>query len=796
MSFSLSARKFVVCWCSLVAIPLVTLSQNSFVASGGEYSITGKLPGDQVHPQVSFTTNGGYIVWEDYWMDGKGLGVGAMRLKNDLTGSGSPFRVDSLVAGDQEDAQVSILNNGGAAFGWQGGKQGFQHVYSRFLSSSNNWVTGDVPVNSATNRFQSGLAMATLLNGNVAIVYGSYNQAGPGSMLDIYLQLFSPTGSKIGSEIQVNQFTANNQRGPTIAALADGRFVVGWVSEQQRWTDASNGVPSVDIYARVFGSSGAPVANEFLINAGNNICSAPDLTATADGGFMAAWMEKDLAVRNNGWDIYARRFTSVGVGGDVTRVNTQLYGDQYAPKIRRSGSTYLVVWTSMGEDGSREGVYGSYLNDDATVSGNEFLVNTTVAGSQMHQALGSDGAGRLFAAWTGFGAGVTGFDLYGQKYADPAGFVVGTNNTAFNSDPNTNLNSVYDIPPGPVITPPADPGTNSQTGSVTNTFADVKGTYNGLVYDANGISTANSGYITITTSAKGAQGGFSAKLQMGGSKYSFSGSFDATGAYSGTVNGLTISLLVDLHGGDRITGQITDGNWTASLQANRIIFSKTHPSSLAGAYTIVVQPADETMGNGIGTLTVDTSGNVKWNLVLPDGTKMSAATTLSKSGAWPLYAQPYTSGGVAIGWMQFGSTANDGFSGLCAWTKPGGVSRLYSGGLTNGLTVTGSLYKAPPVAFHTFGRSKVILNGGGLSAPITNGVTWGIDNKIVPDQGSSSLKLSLNASSGLFQGTVATGSGKGQTLSFQGVLFEKNNAGLGLFLGPDQSGTVIFVPNP
>src|SRR5882724_12786546 len=76
MSFSLSARKFVVCGCSLLAIPLVTLSQNSFVASGGEYSITGKLPGDQVHPQVSFTTNGGYIVWEDYWADGKGLGVG------------------------------------------------------------------------------------------------------------------------------------------------------------------------------------------------------------------------------------------------------------------------------------------------------------------------------------------------------------------------------------------------------------------------------------------------------------------------------------------------------------------------------------------------------------------------------------------------------------------------------------------------------------------------------------------------------------------------------------------------
>jgi len=795
MSFSLSARKFVVCGCSLLAIPLVTLSQNSFVASGGEYSITGKLPGDQVHPQLSFTTNGGYIVWEDYWADGKGLGVGAMRLENDLSGSGHSFRVNSLVAGDQEDAQVSVLNNGGAAFAWQGGKQGFQHIYSRFLSPSNSWLTGDVQVNTSNNRFQNGLAMATLLNGNVAVVYGSVNQAAPGSMMDVYFQILTPNGNKIGSEVQVNQFTANNQRGPAIAALADGKFVVGWVSEQQRWTDANNGVPSVDIYTRVFDSGGAPMSDEFLVNVSSNICSAPDLAAAADGGFMATWMEKDLAVRNNGWDIYARRFTSAYVGGNVTRVNTQLYGDQYSPKIRRSGSTYLDVWTSLGEDSSREGVYGSYLNDDGTVSGNEFLVNTTVFGSQMHQVLGSDGAGRLLAAWSGFGLGIAGYDLYGQKYVDPAGTALGTNNTAFNSDPNANPNSVYDIPPGPVITPPTDPGTNSPV-TVTNTFADVKGTYNGLVYDSTGINTASSGYITITTTAKGVQGSFSAKLQMGGKKYSFSGLFDATGAYSGTVSGLTLSLVVDLHGGDRITGQITDGNWAAALQANRVVFSKTHPTSFAGAYTIVADPGDSTMGTGIGTLTVDTLGNVKWNLVLPDGTKASAATTLSKAGAWPLYAQPYKAGGVTIGWMQFGSTSSDGFSGLCAWTKPGGASPLYAGGVTNGVTITGSLYKAPPVAFRNFGRSKVILNGGGLPAPITNSVTWGADNKIVPDAGSSSLKLSLKTSSGLFQGTVATGSGKGQTISFQGVLFEQNNAGLGLFLGTDQSGTVNFIPNP
>jgi len=340
-----------------------------------------------VHPATSFTTNGGFVAWEDYFIDSKGLGIGAMRLNSDLTGSGVPFRVDSLVSADQENAHVSMLNNGGAAFAWQGGKQGRQHIFARFLSSSNTWVTGDVLVNAVTNKFQNNPVITTLLNGNVAVAYVSLNQAANNSMADVYLQVFSQDGVKLGGEVLVNQFTANNQRTPTIAALADGKVAVAWVSEQQRWTDASNGVPSVDIFARIFDSTGSPVTAEFLVNSASTLCANPDLASSPDGGFMATWMERDMVVRNNGWDIAARRFSSAWVGGTETRVNTQLYGDQYSPKIRRAGSTYLDVWTSLAQDGSKEGVFASYLNDDGSVSGSEFQVNSTTFGSQMHQAL-------------------------------------------------------------------------------------------------------------------------------------------------------------------------------------------------------------------------------------------------------------------------------------------------------------------------------------------------------------------------------------------------------------------------
>jgi hypothetical protein len=777
----------------MVAIPVALFSQNSFVPTGGEYSLTGRIPGDQVHPSVNITTNGGYVVWEDYWVDGKGLGVGAMRLRSDLTGTGVPFRVDSLTVNDQEAGQVTVLNDGGAAFAWQGGPRGHQHIFGRFLSASNAWVTGDLMINSATNKFQTSPLVTTLLNGNVAFVYVSVNQAGDKRMSDVYLQMFAPDGTKIGGETLVNQFTANNQRTPTIAALADGKLAVAWVSEQQRWTDASNGVPSVDVFARIFDASGNAIGNEFLVNLTSSMCAAPDLAASADGGFIATWMVKDLAVKNNGWDISARRFSSAWVGGNETRVNVQLYGDQYSPKIRRAGSTYLTVWTSIGQDGSREGVFGRYLNDDASVSGSEFQVNSTTFGSQMHQALGSDG-GRFLTVWTSFDAGPTGFNLYAQKYVDPNLVVPGVDNSALDSDPNANPNSVDALPATTAAV--LDSQISAYTGPnydnlVTNSFSDVKGTYNGLVYDSANVTGGNSGYITITTTAKGSQGSFTAKLQLGAAKYSFSGPFSSSGTYSGTVGGLTVNLTIDLHGGDGISGTISSGNWTATLLAHRVAFSKTHLTPLAGTYTVVMQPADGFMGNGVGTVTVDKFGNVKWSLTLADGTKLGQSTTLSKDGSWPLYSQPYKNGGAVIGWMKFDSSPTNGFGGQCVWIKPGG-SATYTGGFTKSLSVMGSEFKAPPVAFRTFGDSKVILSGGGLSAPITNSVTWGSNNKILSG---SSLKLNVNPSSGLFQGTVTLGTGKTGVVSFQGVLFEKNNVGLGFFLGSGQSGTVTFAPN-
>lgn len=397
-------------------------AQSGYVSQGGEYPVTPGLSGDQVFPDVAVRPGGGFVVWEDNFTDGQGLGISAQRLDSGFSPVLSSFRVNQQAAFDQERPRVALLRDGGAVFVWQGGQQSYQHVFARFLSASNTWLTGDVMANTPTNVFQRQPAVAVLSDGTVVVAWGSMNQVSSNSLQDVYAQRFNPTGQKLGGEFRVNQFTAYNQRNPAVAALADGRFVIAWVSEQQRFENGA------DIYARFYRADGVPDSGEFLLNTTTNPCAHPALAAGSDGGFLAVWSERDMLNRSNSWDIVARAFTGSGWGGTARRINAMLYGDQVAPRVAAIGTDYLVVWTSLGQDGSREGVFGRVVWGDGVPAGEEFCVNTTTVSQQLHPVVASDGVERFLAVWTSFTGVAAGMDLFAQRYAS-------TNQPLFAPDP-------------------------------------------------------------------------------------------------------------------------------------------------------------------------------------------------------------------------------------------------------------------------------------------------------------------------------------------------------------------------
>jgi hypothetical protein len=425
------ARKIVWFMVLLAGIPAVVFGQTNYYATNGtEYAIVGSLPGDQVHPDVAVNTNGGFVVWQDNITDGNGWGVSAMQLNPTLSGSGSSFRVNVQGANDQENPRVALLPGGGAVFVWQGGVEGLnQHIYARFLSAAGTWLTTtDVLVNTFTNNFQQNPAVATLTNGSVIVVWASYNEASSSSMQDVYGRIFSPAGVPVTGEFLINQFTSYNQRAPTVAALANGGFVVAWVSEQERTAAPAPGSgsfvitnmatapnASVDIYARLYDGGGTPQDNEFLVNPDSNPCADPAVAAGSDGGFVVTWDARDMTSPfGNGLDIYACSFNSVGaVVGAVMRVNSYVYGDQYAPRIACVGTDYLIVWASLTP---QQGVYGQFLRSNGSTVGSQIQVNGSLAVKNIQPVTASDGVGQFLAVWSGFTGLPYSFDLFAQRY--------------------------------------------------------------------------------------------------------------------------------------------------------------------------------------------------------------------------------------------------------------------------------------------------------------------------------------------------------------------------------------------
>ncbi len=344
-----------------------------------------------------------------------------------------------------------------------------------------------------------------------------------------------------------------------------------------------------------------------------------------------------------------------------------------------------------------------------------------------------------------------------------------------------------------------------QANFVTTPFNPVAGIYNGLFYDTNGVLQTSSGFATFTVAPSGS---FSSSLRMGASLWPFSGLFDVTGKATATVargimTPLIAQLQVDLTGSsDQITGTVTasDGSWATVLAANRNVFTATNPCPKAGTYTLVIPgtpgATQSPAGDGIGFVTVTTAGQVILNGVLADGTAFSQSTTLAKSGAWPLYVPLYAfSRGSVLGWLSFTNTVSGDIAGWLSWIRPVQPTvAFFTSGFQLMTEVVGSQYAHPPAGVRVlnFTNGIVALTDGNLGGSFTNRVQLNANN-MVANLSPNALALSINAANGMIGGS-AQNPATAKSVSFEGVVLQKQNAAYGFFINLNQSGGVYFGP--
>jgi hypothetical protein len=398
--------------------------QTVVVPQGSEFSILGGIPGDQVWPTISLSPTGGVVAWQDSIIDKTGGGLGTAVLDASFQ-AGHTVRINNTASGNHFRPQAQVLADDNVLFVWDStvAGNGQDNIYARFAKNSapkksatygtnfygTNFYTGDIQVNTYVAGPHGYPAVAALPDGSAILTWHSWGQ--DGSMYGVYARRLKSTGAgATAKEFQVNQYTSYNQRNPAVAALPNGNYVIAWVSEQERTPN------SADVYARVYTDAGVPLTDEIPINSGAFPCTSPAIAPLLDGGFTVVWAQKDTVDTTNSWDIWGRPFSATGMPATADfRINTYLYGDQIQPKIAASPAGSLVVWTSLNQDGSREGVFGRFLAGGTQVSGGEGRVNTTTMSQQMHPSVAWDGVGHFLVVWASF-TGQQGFDLFGQLY--------------------------------------------------------------------------------------------------------------------------------------------------------------------------------------------------------------------------------------------------------------------------------------------------------------------------------------------------------------------------------------------
>lgn len=110
------------------------------------------------------------------------------------------------------------------------------------------------------------------------------------------------------------------------------------------------------------------------------------------------------------WDIYARTFASDTPTSDPFRLNDYLPSHQISPRIATIGKNQFVTWTSPGQDGSFEGIFGRFLSSGEIV-GEEMPVNSRTVAPQRQPVVVSDGISRFNLVWSSFIGARSGYDL-------------------------------------------------------------------------------------------------------------------------------------------------------------------------------------------------------------------------------------------------------------------------------------------------------------------------------------------------------------------------------------------------
>ncbi|PSL17591.1 calcium-binding protein [Shimia abyssi] len=233
------------------------------------------------------------------------------------------------------------------------------------------------------------------------------------------------TPTPIGSDFQVNSHTPNDQQTASVASLQNGGYVVVWESYQQ---DGSQW----GVFGQVFSPSGDEIGGEFRINAftaGNQEINTDNtvgdnVTALEDGGFVVVWTS--WGQDGSGQGVFGQRFDSSGVKvGEEFQVNSVTADDQREASVTGlADGGFVVTWGSWLQDGSQWGIFGQRFDHDGAAVGSEFQINAVTANDQESSSVAALKDGGFVVTWESWLQDGAQWGIVGRRF-DGSGAPVG-----------------------------------------------------------------------------------------------------------------------------------------------------------------------------------------------------------------------------------------------------------------------------------------------------------------------------------------------------------------------------------
>ncbi|AUW57390.1 hypothetical protein C1T17_04025 [Sphingobium sp. SCG-1] len=370
--------------------------------------------------------------------------------------------------------------------------------------------SGEWRVNTKTSGVQTDSSMTALASGGFVICWTDATADGSGS--GVKAQLYDANGVAVGGEFLVNSTTLNAQDQASVTGLASGGFVV-------TWTDNSGTGPDADkngIKAQLYDANGAAVGGEFLVNTTTQLGQSNSVTTSlASGGFVISWVDASATAPDaKGTGVRAQIYNAAGakVGGEFL-INSTITGSQQFPAIAGTASGgFVATWvdgSGLGGDSTAPSIKGQMFSATGGKIGGEFLVNTATASSQDQPVITALNNGGFVIVWRDMSqqGDTSAAGVKAQVY-NAAGARVGgellVNSTTFNSQDQPSVTATFDGGFAVSWRDNSNLSTDASGFGIKTQIFDAAGNKLGGEFQVNGITSGNQEMPSIIALASGA----------------------------------------------------------------------------------------------------------------------------------------------------------------------------------------------------------------------------------------------------------------------------------------------------